>query len=277
MLVRIAVHLDRDEDCARRVEAAAQLAAVHKAELIGVYASYFPLAFYDEVGTPNEVYSLLRTRSSEEESRVRTLFHEVAQSAGVTARWKAPEGESDQLLAMYARYCDLLVMSQVNPEQSNSQRFANLAEAVMMSAGRPVLMIPYSGRTSPIGNRILFCWDFRREAARAFIDAHPLLQECKELVILTVDGPSETVPSSAIDPQEFTSYCKLRGYPLTREVSRVSQGIGIGSAILNAATDHSSDLIVMGAYGHSRFKEWVMGGASRRLLETMTIPVLFSH
>lgn len=276
MLVRIAVHLDRDEGCNHRLQAATQLAVVHKAELIGVYATHFPLAFYDEVGTPSEVYSLLRAKSSTEEAEVRTLFYDVVGATGVKARWKAPEGEAEQILALYSRYCDLMVMGQVNRDQS-SPRLISLAEAVMMSAGRPVLMIPYSGRTNSIGKRILLCWDYRREAARAFADAHPLLEECEELTILTVDGPSEHSHSSAIDPQELASYCKLRGYRLTRVTSRQSNGVGVGNAILNAAADHSCDLIVMGAYGHSRLKEWVMGGASRTLLETMTVPVLFSH
>lgn len=277
MLVRLAVHLDRDEGCERRLQAAVQMASDHKAELIGIYATHFPLAFYDEIGTPSEVYSLLRARSSDEEAKIRKLFQDVTSSAGITARWKAPEGEAEQMLALHARYCDLIVMGQVNPDQSDFQPSAHLAEAVMMAAGRPVLMIPYSGRPSPIGRRVLFCWDYRREAARAFFDAQPILQECMELVVLTVDGRSDSLLDTAIDPQDFSSYCKLRHYPLTQEVTRVSQGVGIGSAILNTATDFSSDLVVMGAYGHSRLKEWIMGGASRTLLETMTVPVLFSH
>ena len=277
MLVRIAVHLDHDQGCEHRLHAAAQLAADHEAELVGVYASYFPLSFYDEVGTPDEVYSLLRARFSEEKAKARALFQDITKSVGITTHWRAPEGPVDQILASHARYCDLMVMGQFNPNQPDAQRFPNLAEAVIMAAGRPVLMIPYSGKTYPIGRRVLFCWDQRREAARAFADAHPILQECMELVILTIDGQSGGLRTNDIDPRDFSSYCGLRHYPLPQEITRTSQNVGVGNTILNAATDHSSDLIVMGAYGHSRLKEWIMGGASRTLLETMTVPVLFSH
>ncbi len=278
MLVRIAVHLGRDEGCERRLHAATQLAADHKAELVGVYASYFPLSFYDEVGTPKEVYSLLSAKLLEDQAKVRTMFEEVTASAGIVSRWRAPKGRADQVLALQSRFCDLLVMGQANPNESNTERFTNLAETVIMAAGRPVLMIPYIGKTyTPIGHRVLFCWDYRREATRAFADAHPILQESKELVILTVDEPPENLADNEIDAQDFSSYCELRRYPVPKEIKRTSQGIGIGNAILNAATDHSSDLIVMGAYGHSRIRDWVMGGASRSILETMTVPILFSH
>lgn len=230
------------------------------------------------MGTPSEVYSLLRAKLSEEQAKARALFQDITKSAGITSRWKAPEGRVDQVLALHARYCDLIVMGQIEPSRFDSQHFANLAEAVIMAAGRPVLMIPYSGRTySHIGHRVLFCWDHRREAARAFGDAHPILQECMELVILTIDDQPDRLRASDIDPKDFSSYCELRRYPLPKETRRTSTSIGVGNAILNVATDHGSDLIVMGAYGHSRLREWVMGGASRTLLETMTVPVLFSH
>lgn len=278
MLVRIAVHLDRDDGCERRLRAAAQLASDHKAELLGIYASYFPMSFYDEAGVPKEVYTIVRAKLAEEEEKVRALFEKTAASADIRGRWRAPKGRIDRILALHARFCDLLVMGQENPGSSNAQPFPNLAETVIMAAGRPVLLIPYIGDTySPIGRNVLFCWDYRREAARAFADARPILEECESLVILTVDDHADKTDGNGIDPQDFSSYCELRRYPVPKEVKRMSQNVGVGNAILNAATDHGSDLIVMGAYGHSRLREWVMGGASKTLIETMTVPVLFSH
>ncbi|QAA93386.1 hypothetical protein CKA81_05735 [Pollutimonas thiosulfatoxidans] len=278
MLVRIAVHMDSDLRCASRLEIAAQLAAQHKAELVGVYVRYLPFRFYKQTGQSDEIYSPIRTKLSQEEEKARTLFEEAAAANGVLARWKSPQGELGPALALQARYCDLIVMSQFNPNETSAPQYANLAEEVIMGAGRPVLVLPYAGKiATPIGHSVLFCWDLGREAARAFADARPILHEAAELIVLTVDEEAERMRPNDLDPQDISIYSKLRKYPEPRIVSRPSRDIGVGCTILNAATDYGSDLIVMGAYGHSRLREWVLGGASRTLIQTMTVPVLFSH
>ncbi len=278
MLGRIAIHLSNDNACSRRVDAGLQLAKEHGAEVIGVYpADGVAGHYYDESIVPQDVRKLLRGRRDEFRASVQKLFLERAQAAGVKAEWRAPQGEADEALTIHARYCDLLIMSKAERVDSVASIIPNLPEAVVMAAGRPVLMIPRVGPIESIGRRVLYCWDQRREAARAFTDAAPLLKQCEELVVLEVDRDEELIRDRDLRPADIVAYCKSMGYPSPRHLIKESEGIGVGNVILNTASDVGSDLIVMGAYGHSRMRQWVMGGASRTLLSSMTVPVLLAH
>src|SRR3546814_197178 len=168
-------------------------------------------------------------------------------------------------------------MSKASNKDSTASLMPNLAEAVIMAAGKPVLMIPAVGEVHSIGRRVLFCWDYRREAARAFSDAAPLLRACSHLSILTVDARPDYLSGKDVHENDLADYCAALGYPKPHEIIKQSEDYGVGNTILNTATDEDSDLIIMGAYGHSRMRQWIMGGASRTLLNSMTVPVLMSH
>ncbi|MGA0584132.1 MAG: universal stress protein, partial [Castellaniella sp.] len=133
------------------------------------------------------------------------------------------------------------------------------------------------GPVDTIGRRILFCWDQRREAARAFSDAAPLLLNCQALTVLEIDRDNQLMRERDIHEDDFSDYCTSLGYPKPRHLLKDSKGYGVGNVILNTATDTDSDLIVMGAYGHSRMRQWIMGGATSTLLSTMTVPVLLAN
>lgn len=278
MLGRIAIHLSNDNACTRRIEAGLQLAKAHNAEVIGIYPSDGVAGhYYDESIIPQDVRKLLRGRRDEFRSSVQKTFLEKAEAAGVKAEWRAPQGESDEALALHTRYCDLLIMSKAERVDSVTAIIPNLPESVVMAAGRPVLMIPNVGNITSIGERVLYCWDQRREAARAFSDAAPFLERCKELVVLEIDRDEQAFRENDLRDGDFAAFCKSQGYPQAKHLVKDSEGIGVGNVILNTASDAGSDLIVMGAYGHSRMRQWVMGGASRTLLSSMTAPVLLSH
>lgn len=278
MLARIAIHLDRDPGLEHRLRAAVQLAAEHGAELVGIHPKNLTREYvYDESRIPDDVYKILDSRAAVEQSKIQQYFFDQAKAAGVPAQWRVPEGAPEESLALHARYCDLIVMSKTENDDALSS-LPTLAKSVIMAAGRPVLMIPSSaGNLASIGHRILFCWDHRREAARAFSDAAPLLRACSELVILRIDPDNAELQAKSVEPRDLASYCVGLGYPQPKEVTLLSNDLGVGNIILNSATDHGSDLIVMGAYGHSRMHQWIMGGASRTLLSSMTVPVLFSR
>lgn len=278
MLGRIAIHLSRDDGLQRRLRAAMQLATEHKAELIGVYPPETGPHYYSETSAiSEEMQKLADHRFEQERESVKKIFIEQTAAAGVRSQWRAPKGSAEEILALHARYCDLLVMSKVGNKDSTASLMPNPAEAVIMAAGKPVLMIPAVGEVHPIGRRVLFCWDHRREAARAFSDAAPLLRACSRLTVLTVDPQPGYLEGKAIHDSDFADYCAALGYPKPREIIKESENYGVGNIILNTATDEDSDLIVMGAYGHSRMRQWIMGGASRTLLNSMTVPVLMSH
>ncbi|HEY9459555.1 MAG TPA: universal stress protein [Paralcaligenes sp.] len=278
MLARIAIHLGRDPGLEHRLRAAIQLATEHDAELVGIYPKNLMREYaYDENRIPEDVYKILDSRASVEQAKIKEYFFNQTKAAGVAAQWRAPQGPAEETLALHARYSDLIVMSKAENDDALTSTPV-LAKSVIMAAGRPVLMIPSSaGNLASIGQRILFCWDHRREAARAFSDAAPLLRSCSELVILRIDPDNNDLQIKDVESHDFASYCVALGYPQPKEVTLLSDDIGVGNTILNSATDHASDLIVMGAYGHSRMHQWIMGGASRTLLSSMTVPVLLSR
>jgi Universal stress protein UspA and related nucleotide-binding proteins len=278
MLGRIAIHLSSDSACGRRIDAGLQLAKHHNAAVVGVFPIDMPGHYYDESIVPHDVRQIVRGRRSELQDSIRKQFLEKSEAQGVSAEWRAPQGAADEALALHARYCDLLVMSKAEHTDTVASIVPNLAEAVVMGAGRPVLMIPNAGPLpSTIGERVLYCWDQRREAARAFTDAAVFMQNCKELVVLEVDRDEEQFNAFDVREHDFSKYCVSHGYPSPKHLVKQSEGIGVGNVILNTAADYGSDLIVMGAYGHSRMRQWVMGGASRTLLSSMTVPVLLAH
>jgi nucleotide-binding universal stress UspA family protein len=278
MLGRIAIHLSNDNACSRRIDVGLQLAKEHGAEVIGVYPADGATGyFYDETVIPQDVRKVLRGRREELRHSVQKLFQERAAAEGVKAEWRTPDGPVDETLALHARFCDLLIMSKAERVDSVTAIIPNLAESVVMAAGRPVLMIPTVGRVPSIGHRVLYCWDQRREAARAFKDATPFLARAKELVILEVDRDERAYRENDLRNEDFARYCTSLGYPTPQHLVKQSEDIGVGNVILNTASDTGSDLIVMGAYGHSRMRQWVMGGASRTLLSSMTVPVLLAH
>lgn len=278
MLGRIAIYLSNDEACSRRIDAGLQIAKANNAEVIGIYPTDGVGAhYYDESIIPQDIRKVLRGRQDEFRDSIRKVFLERAEAAGLKAQWRAPRGNADEALALHARYCDLLVMSKAERVDSVTSIIPNLPESVVMAAGRPVLMIPRVGQIPSIGQRVLYCWDQRREAARAFTDAAPFLKECKELVVLEIDRDEDLFRDCDIREQDISDYCVSRGYPKPKHLVKKSEDIGVGNVILNTASDMGSDLIVMGAYGHSRMRQWVMGGASRTLLSSMTVPVLLAH
>ena len=279
MLGRIALDLTRDANLAGRIQAAIQLAARHNAELIGVCTTPpTPQYMYNERGVPEKVLSMLLDRIADEITETKQSFLKEAAAGGVKAQCRVPKGPAEEALALQARFCDLLIMSQTDKAESAWAIPPSVAESVITSAGRPVLMIPYVGdMRRPIGQRVLFCWDYGRRAARALADAAPILCQASELSILTVDPQPEMLRSRDIEPYDLLAYCSARGFPEPKEIHSDSRDISVGDRILNAAADHSCDLVVMGLYNRSRVREWILGGTSKTLLQSMTVPILFSH
>lgn len=279
MFGRIALDLNRDTNHERRLQYAIQLALKHQAELIGIYTNQLsPRYLYDGMVIPVQALVAMDDYIEKEAAETKESFQEAVRTAGLNAKWRMPKGPASEALALHARFCDLLIMSQTDNPNLPGAVLPNHVESVITSAGRPVLIIPYIGDPQQaVGQRVLFCWDYGRRAARALADAAPILRMASELIVLTVDPSPEVLSSRDIATDDLSAYCASKRYPKIKEVHQESEGIGVGNVILNTAADHGCDLIVMGAYSHSRVREWALGGASKTMLESMTVPILFSH
>ncbi|CAM3658040.1 UspA domain-containing protein [Bordetella sputigena] len=278
MLKRIALHVEKDQACAGRTLTALALAQRFEAELLAIYVNYTWAHYpYGESVIPSAAYEVMLQQLAQEHDKCHMEFERCVADTGIATQWRNPGGRPDETLPLHARCADLLVLSQAHERDTDSIVDPYMVENVIMNAGRPVLVVPYAGEYTRIGSRILVCWDGGREAARALADAAPFLASAEEVLVLTLDADSDAMRSRETVPGDLQAWFRAQGYGDPRMLTRETAELGHGNAILNAASDHSCDLIVMGLYGHSRMREWVLGGASRDMLNAMTVPVLFSH
>ncbi|ADP16570.1 universal stress family protein 6 [Achromobacter xylosoxidans A8] len=277
MYRRISVHLDHGFDCKRRIEAALALAKRHKAELVGIYANAAPPQYYyGESVLMSRSLGIIKELHAQNRDAVEAAFLEAAAEADVPAFMRAGTSSPSETVALLGRTTDLIVVSQENREDVEAAHEIEFVEQTLLTAGRPVLAIPSSGEFPVIGDRVLCCWDGSREAARALADAAPILRLATHMTVLTMNEGAAS-PKHEAPFEDLATYCVAQGMPAPEHVRRDIKGVGVGSTILNAAADHSADLIVMGAYGHSKLRQWALGGATASILKSMTVPIVFSH
>ncbi len=278
MLGRIGVHLDSDVDCERRVRTAAGLAERHHADLVGIYASFrHPQCYIDKFGLPVELVTALERTESDTQHQVQAMLARETERHRLHVLWRTEQGMPEDILAKNARYCDVLLMSQPTAQDPAPQQMYRLLAAVVMAVGRPVIVVPAAGQIRTPGERVLLCWDQSREAARAFADAAPILEAATELTVLIIDPQSRPLFLTPANREDLFAYCARRGFPVPHIAEHRSGNFSVANTILNTASETGADLIVMGAYGYSRLQAAILGGTTRKVLEEMQVPVLFSH
>jgi nucleotide-binding universal stress UspA family protein len=274
------VVLDAAADTRGRIELAADLAERFSAHLVALYPIPDPelprRAGYADLAVLEPVYREWRERSLTQAEATRAAFEHAAGLRGVSSEWRgAAEGpEADP--ALHARYADLAILGQRDPDNDEMALVRPRPEGVILASGRPVLVVPYAGRFETVGRCVLVAWNASREAARAVADAMPLLKAAEIVTVLAVD--LQTRPDRDGDIPGADIALHLARHGVKAEIERtVSSGVPIGELILSRAADLGADLLVTGAYGHSRARELLLGGATRSILAAMTVPVLMSH
>lgn len=271
------VHLDAGARCEARVALAAQLAAEHDAHLVGLAPTGTVFMPPDPSGGGLGAHYLQLSIDylREEAEKQATRFRNQAMALGLRSFEARIDAEDPgPSLVTHARHADLVVVGQYEPG-TESATPADLAQQVLMQGARPVLVVPYAGEPAPVGRKVLVAWDRGREAARAIADALPLLCRAAavELVVFEPAGSGGTPGEwPGADIAQW-----LARHGVQAEVVRVATPIDTGNALLSHVADIGADLVVMGGYGHSRFRETVLGGVTRTVLRDMTVPVLMSH
>ena len=268
------VVVDNDPACASRLDMARRLAETHEAHLTGLHVMPFPTMIYSEVAAPQSVLDMQRRELDEAAARAAALFEE--RTRGMTARteWRVVEGSPLEVVTVHARYADLTVLGQGRELGEASADLSTLPADLVLAVGRPVLVVPSYGTFRTVGANVLVAWNASREATRAVHDALPLLCRAKKVTVLSIDpegGAEPRVPGGDIGLH------LARHGASVQTASASGADITVGDLLLSYAADHDIDLIVMGAYGHTRLREVILGGATRRMLQSMTVPVLMSH
>ncbi len=273
------VVVDHGRSCAARIDLAARLARDFEAHLTGLYVGptpYVQPAVLAEF--PIEVREVQARVVREASEKARTLFSERVEGAGfgLTTEWREAEGDVGEVASLHARYADLAVIGQTDPAGVPLGATRDLPERLILSAGRPVLVVPYAGRFDTIGARVLLAWNASREATRAANDALPLLQRAARVTVLSVNPRGGPGGHGAIPGADIALHLARHGVRATA-ASVTTDEVAIDDMLLSQAADAGADLIVMGGYGHSRLGELVLGGATRHILRQITVPVFMSH
>lgn len=269
----ILVHCDDQPRVTTRIRLAIDLARRHNAHLIGM-AVVPPVELPVDVfgGAPSaDLYSLLEENNRTRLAGAKKTFEQETKAAGLPSDFIEQIDQPVEAFGTALRYADLAIVGQ----RDEDTRDSDLPESVAIDSGRPVIVVPHIGYTKPIGGNVLLAWNASAQAAHAATAALPLLTKAKQVTLLVVDGQGDRAHGQEAGA-DAARWLARHGVKIT--VQRESSGdVDVGNAILSRVLDLDIDLIVMGVYGHSRFREFVLGGASATILSSMTVPVLMAH
>jgi nucleotide-binding universal stress UspA family protein len=258
------------------VDYAVSIADTFRAHIAGVAFAYEPMVAPAIMGgVPADWIDAQRIESNRIAEAAIAGFETTAQRVGVSAEHRvlpATVAGAAEMFARAARRFDLAVVGQTEPDRPAPEEL--IIEAALFDSGRPVVVVPYIQKGGLKLDRVMVCWDSSRTAARAIADALPLLQRAKSVdVVVIATGRFKTDEIAGADIAEH-----LSRHGLTVDVKRlVAADTDVPNTILSYAADNSTDFLVMGGYGHSRLREFVLGGATRGILSSMTVPVLMAH
>ena len=272
----VLVHVDNSRAMPGRVRAAAEFARRHDAHLTGLYVVEVPvLPSYAEAQIPAAIFDAQRASLVSVAAAAELVFRDIADNSGISSEWRCVEDRRIDALSLHARYVDLLVVGQADPEDPECVS-RGLADHLALGAGRPVLVIPVGGVRGDIGEIVAVAWNAKREAVRAISDAMPILESAKRVSVITINADSDDPENAGIPAADIGLHLARHGIE-TQTKSLYGAPAAIGDLLLDAAGAESADLLVMGAYGHARLREILLGGVTSHVLTHTYIPTLLAH
>jgi nucleotide-binding universal stress UspA family protein len=273
----ILVQVDHTKACPARIDAALALALAHEAHVTGLYLIAEPSgASFVHGYLPPEILATVTARAEEVANGKLAQFSAAASRSQVPFDTRIDRGydiELADVMSMHARYADLVVIGQDDPDEPSPGR---LPEQLVLACGRPVLLVPYVGAGARFGQRVVIGWDASREAARAVSDALPILESASSVVVVSVNPRQRDFGHGDLPGADIALHLARHGVKV--DVQRIdTSDLDVGNALLSHVANEGGDLLVMGGYGHSRLRELMLGGATRTILGEMTVPVLMSH
>jgi nucleotide-binding universal stress UspA family protein len=276
-LGEIVVFIDGHTETSSILDFAATLAQEHGARLISIFMQPEPTATPAESFARGKgMHSVIEAQQAQLEqieAEYKAHFEAVIHRHGIRSEWRSLPYLSSEV-AVHAYYADLVVIAR--PESaSQTAGPPGLAESLVLSSGRPIMMFPPRGAVSQV-RRALVAWNATRESIRAVADALPLLVNAQAVEVLVVDHQRHPEDHGQEPGADIARHLARHGAQV--EVRRLScGGKDVGRLLLSQALAFSADLLVMGAYGHSQLREWVFGGVTRTVLYEAGLPVLMSR
>ena len=275
----ILVYLTDQNSASHVLDAAIALAKKNDSHLIGLHiVPTYPSFANVGMELSVEIHAAQKTMMETDEKIMSDIFENATRNQSINVEWRCMTVDSFMLLDTVIEHCrcvDLVICGQSDPSNSLESDTA-ISEKILLETGRPVLLIPYAGNHEYAGEHITVAWNASREATRAVFDAMPFLSEAKDVNLLwinpqAVNGRDTDTPGSEI------ATCLARHGVNAVAGHSISGSMSISNELLSRMADSGSDMLVMGGYGHSRFREFIFGGATSDILKSMTVPVLMSH
>jgi nucleotide-binding universal stress UspA family protein len=257
-------------------EIAVSLGEMFDAHVLGLAFAYEPVMPGAMMGSvPADFIESQRTEANDVAQAAIRRFEELARRASIsrdTRLLSASLSSASDQLGRLARRFDIVVVGQ--PDREHAAAGDIVDEGALFESARPVIVVPFIHKGGLKLQRVMVCWDGSRAATRAIADSLPLMKKAKQIeIVIVANGRAKSDEMPAADLGGH-----LARHGLKVDVKRITASdIDVASTLLSHAADSSSDLIVMGGYGHSRLREFILGGVTRGILESMTIPVLMSH
>jgi nucleotide-binding universal stress UspA family protein len=252
------------------------VAEAFEAHIAGVAFAYEPVIPASVMGGIS--VDLIESQRSENEQAAKAAidkFNKLTKRESLSSETRllnASMAGGADLFGRIARRFDLSIVGQAEPDTVAPSDL--VIEAAMFESGRPVVVVPYIQKSGLKLDHVMACWDGSKAAARAIADAMPFLERAKKVELVVVTG--EAGKSDELPGVDFGQH--LARHNVNVDVKRIARGsVDVRDVILSYAADSGTDFLVMGGYGHSRLREFILGGVTRGILSSMTVPVLMSH
>ncbi len=272
------LHLDHSSGCNNRLQVAFALAKKYDALITALFVvPDYVVPSYVEAQISVDLITDVTEKAMARAREKLSGYRQMAEEAGVSLDAHVLEGQVIPILREHSKYSDLLLLGQDQPDDPDNASYG-LADALLFEGACACMMVPHSGKLATPGQRVLLTWNASRESARALREAMPILIAADEVVVLSSepDGADAEIARGHPHADELARFLESHG------IESVSSGIAdmdisTSDAILGQAAEMNADLIVMGAYGHARLREIILGGVTRDLLKQSTLPLFLAH
>jgi nucleotide-binding universal stress UspA family protein len=271
--------LDPSDRAQARLSYSLALAKEFDAHLIGLYSTFMPEAreYFSIAGCAHYYDDWCNARRGQRDA-AEEAFRHALRVADLGGEWLSFDDYAEQPMIRRSRHADLLIAGQVGPHDDSRPLRKRFLEGMVLTSGRPVLVLPYAGALRPAGQAVAIAWDGSREAARAVHDAMPFLARAGRVTVLRIRTPD------ALRPAALGAQGKEIDLMLARHSVNVDFAEAVSDSdetaadtLLSWVATSGCDFVVAGAYSHPQWKEQWLGGVTRALLESATVPVLLSH
>ncbi len=274
----ILVHVDDTRHMQRCIEVAARIARAEQAHLIGAAGTSIHTPLYP-TGLADPTLPTLNARAEQAQQRlerVLSVFDAAMGRIGVASfETRLIEGDAVEAISVLARHCDLVVLGQTDPDAPAPLLPADFPEDVILRCGRPVLVVPRAGQFDTVGRKPLVAWDSSMSAARSVANAIPLLQRAEQIDLVMFSPGAKDGAHAKQSRTDMALYLARHGINIKAEHRRAA--VQVGPALLSLSSELGSDVIVMGAYGHHRLRDILLGSVTQSILQSTTVPALMSH